>query len=260
MVVPPADDGSLADIDTTSTPSADGSRPSPALALLAVVFAVVLVACLTVLTVRYVKDTDGSSFAARSQQLFGVDDAPAADDTAGREAVMSQADQFMLRVNTYGPGDLDENDAMPTYAALVREVITPKFAVDFDKNVTLAEQSVAKAGYARSAKLLSTGVESIDADSATVLVAGIFSSSYPDSRRKTGRISYPDQPFRVAVSLVKIKGAWLVDDFTPVTDPTDPATGQSTAPAPGTPTAKPTSKPTAKPTRQSTNGAGGSKR
>ena len=62
-----------------------------------------------------------------------------------RESVMAQAEQFMLRINTYGP-DLLEGDTMPKYRELVEEVITPKFAADFEKNAPLAEATVKQAG------------------------------------------------------------------------------------------------------------------
>lgn len=232
MVVPPAVDGQVADIDTPDHTSDDTtSRSGSTLRILSAAFAVVVIACLVALVVRYATVTEGSSFGDRTQQLFGVGDDGSVSDADERDAAMSQADQFMLRVNTYGPSDLDGQDKMPGYAQGVREVITPKFAVDFDKNVTLAEQSVAQAGYAREAQLLSTGVDTIDDDTASVLVAGIFKSSYPDSRRKTGRIAYPEQPFRVTVSLVKVDGTWLVDDFTPIASADDATGGSGSAPS-----------------------------
>ena len=55
----------------------------------------------------------------------------------------------MLRINTYGP-DLLEGDTMPEYRELVEEVITPKFAADFEKNAPLAEATVEQAGLART--------------------------------------------------------------------------------------------------------------
>lgn len=156
-----------------------------------------------------------------------------------RESVMAQAEQFMLRINTYGP-DLLEGDTMPKYRKLVEEVITPKFATDFEKNAPLAEATVKQAGVGRSAKVYSTGVSAIDADSATALVAGSFTQSYPSSPGSSDRVETEPAPFRVQVSLVKIKGTWLVDDFTPLTgDAQGSGTGTptpgSTEPAP-TPT------------------------
>ena len=110
-----------------------------------------------------------------------------------------------------GPdGKLD----MAKYRQLVSEVITPKFRTSFESGVTAAEQTVAKAGVARTAKVFATGVSTIDADSATALVAGSFTNSYPQGKR---RVNADPAPFRVRVTLVKTDGKWLVDNFTPVT-------------------------------------------
>ena len=132
-----------------------------------------------------------------------------------REAVMAQSEQFMLRVNTYGPDLLDDQGEMPTYRELVQDVITAKFRTSFESGVTAAEQTVAQAGVSRAAQVFAVGVSSIDVDSATALVAGSFTNSYPQG--KEGRVADNPAPFRVEVTLVKADGKWLVDDFTPVT-------------------------------------------
>lgn len=137
------------------------------------------------------------------------------DEQRSREAVMAQAQQFMLRVNTYGPDLLDSNGQMPKYRDLVTEIITPKFRTSFESGVTAAEQTVAKAGVSRTSQVFAVGVASIDADSATALVAGAFTNSYPQGKNK--RVSDDPSPFRVEVTLVKTNGTWLVDNFTPVT-------------------------------------------
>jgi Mce-associated membrane protein len=128
-----------------------------------------------------------------------------------REAVMAQTEQFMLRMGTYGPDLLDDKGAMPEYRQRVEDVITPKFAVSFEKEAATAEQLVAQARISRKASVFATGVSTLDDDSATALVAGAFTDSYP----KTG--AREPAPFRIEVSLVKVKGEWLVDNFTPVT-------------------------------------------
>ena len=124
---------------------------------------------------------------------------------------MAQTEQFMLRMGTYGPDLLDDKGQMPEYRSRVKEVITPKFAASFDKQAGTAEQLVAQAGVSRKAEVFATGVSAIDSDSATALVAGTFTDTY-----KKGGQQQP-VPFRIEVSLVKIDGKWLVDDFTPVT-------------------------------------------
>lgn len=253
MAVHPADDRKLV-IDRSPRGAAS------TFTILAVVFAVVIVACLGVLGYGLVSDSDTSADGS-------------ADDQATREAVMSQADQFVLRVNTYGPGDLDDNNSLSEYAERVREVITSKFAVSFDENFTLAEQSVSQAGYARDVDLYATGVESADSDQAVVLVAGVINGSYPDSSADAtdgDRVEFEPQPFRFKVTLVKTEGEWLVDDFAPLTgeiadpdadpdpgaEPTEPAPTTAPTQSPGTaPSATPTRKPTQQPTKNPGSGS-----
>jgi Mce-associated membrane protein len=165
--------------------------------------------------------------ATRTIPALGVDGSQAALQRQ-REDAMNVARQFMLRVNTYGPDDLDADGTMPTYRKDVEAVITPKFKADFEKNVPTNEQIVKQSGAARVAEVYSTGVSAIDDDSATALVAGQFTNSYPKSAGSKERVDTEPSPFRVQVSLVKIKGQWLVDDFTPLTGQSDDASGGGT--------------------------------
>jgi GTP-binding protein len=59
----------------------------------------------------------------------------------------------------------------------VAELITPKFDSSFEQNVPAAEATVAQGGLARTAEVYGTGVSSIDDDSATALVTGVFTNS-----------------------------------------------------------------------------------
>lgn len=145
-----------------------------------------------------------------------------ADDLqAQRDAVMSRTQQFVLRINTYGPDLLDKDGHMPQYRDRVTEVITPKFGSDFeDTGLPIAEKTVAGAGYARTAKIFGVGVESLDDDSATTIVAGAITGSYPDPKHphdQSRRISVQPDVVRWEVKLVRTGGEWLVDDYTPVT-------------------------------------------
>ena len=145
-----------------------------------------------------------------------------ADDAqATRDAVMSQTRQFVLRLNTYGPDQLDDEGHLTAYRDQVLEVITPKFAADFEKSgLPIAEQTVAQAGYGRSVKVFGVGVESIDADSATAIVAAGLSGSYPDPKNpddEAKRVDADQDVLRWEVDLVKSDGTWLVDDYAPVT-------------------------------------------
>lgn len=133
-----------------------------------------------------------------------------------REEVMGQARQFMLRGQTYGPEQLDEAGRLTEYRALVEEVVTPAFFTRFEETVTVAEQLVNQSGVERSVEVLGVGVDAIDDDSATVLVAGEITTTMNGANGK------PTTPahdlFRVAVDLVEVDGTWLVDDFEPVTE------------------------------------------
>jgi Mce-associated membrane protein len=141
----------------------------------------------------------------------------AADRTqADREAAMGQTQQFVMRLNTYGPGLLDGQGQMPDYRRRVKEVITPKFAVSFDQSVAVAEQSVKNYGLRRTCAVFATGVALLDSDSAQVLVAGSFSQTARNNQGKEVPTGEP-APFRLRVSLDKIDGHWLVDDYQPVT-------------------------------------------
>jgi hypothetical protein len=139
----------------------------------------------------------------------------AADVQAEREAVMSTTQQFVMRVNTYGPSLLNSQGQMPTYRARVSSVITPKFAVSFNQTVPVAEQSVKNYGIQRTCAVYSTGVEAVDSDSAQVLVAGSISQSAQNAKGKQVSTGEP-APFRLRVTLDRIGGHWLVDDYEPV--------------------------------------------
>jgi hypothetical protein len=133
-----------------------------------------------------------------------------------REAAMATTQQFVLRVNTYGPALLDSHGQMPAYRSRVEAVITAKFAASFEQSVPVAEQSVQHYGLARSCAVFSTGVEAVDGDSAQVLVAGSISQTVKNRRGKRVSAGEPT-PFRLRVSLDKVGGKWLVDDYAPVT-------------------------------------------
>jgi hypothetical protein len=193
---------------------ARATSPNARLALLAVL-AVLLLA--SVAAVAYLGAT-------RPVPALGIGGQQEALQTQ-RESVMNQAEQFMLRINSYGPDKLADDGTMPDYRKLVEEVITPKFAADFEKNAPLAEATAKQAGLARTAQVFSTGVSAIDSDSATALVAGSITQSYPKKPGSDQRVETEPAPFRVQVSLVKIKGTWLVDDFQPLTGSDDNGTG-----------------------------------
>ena len=145
----------------------------------------------------------------------------AEDLQSEREAVMSQTEQFVLRLNTYGPDDVDDQGHLTKYKDSVSEVITPKFASDFEQSgLPIAEQTVQQAGYGRTAEVFGVGVQTIDSDSAVAIVAAGLTGSYPDPKHPddaSKRVSGGEDVLRWEVDLVKTDGKWLVDDYSPVT-------------------------------------------
>lgn len=181
-------------------------------AVLGVLLAVLL-ASVGYLAERVVSDGTGSGW-GRVSSAFSADDGLQAE----RDAAMSQARQFALRVNTYGPDLLDaKSGQMPKYRAQVEAVVSAKFRTDFEKSgVPLAEATVSQAGIKRTAQVYSTGVAAIDSDTATVLVAGSFTNAYPKKKGSSEYVTATPSPYRFEVSLVKTGGTWLVDSFSPV--------------------------------------------
>jgi Mce-associated membrane protein len=170
VVVPPAPAGPGLTTDTSHDPTASRFRR-----VLAGVLAVLLVLSTGLLVWLLVRGGD-------------------ADDVqAEREQVMSTAQQFALRINTYGPDMLDDEEQMPDYREGVSELLTPKFAADFEENVSIAEQTVVQAGIARTGEVFATGVSDLDDDSARALVAGRIDQSVADG---ADRVESEPVPFR----------------------------------------------------------------
>lgn len=227
MAVPSAPVGSLADASTDSATPPPDSSPRFRSALL-VAFVAVIVGCLLALAVLAfnlfdVRD-DGSGSGGGAAEL-----------QSQREELMAQTAQFALRVNTYGPESLDDQNKMPTYVEEVSELMTAKFAASFEQSVVLAEAQVAQAGYARSAKVYVTGVASLDDDAATVLVGFMRVDSYPKPGDPDTRVNQPGNPERWAVQLVHTDGEWVVDNYAVISELPEAAAEPSGAASPSAP-------------------------
>lgn len=215
--------------EALTQPDASAVRRSAAIrwGVLAVLVVLIL-ASLGYLGARVARDGHGSGW-GRVSSAFSADDSLQGE----RDAAMSQARQFALRVNTYGSDLLDaKTGQMPKYRQQVEAVVTAKFRTDFEKNgVPLAEASVAQTGLKRTALVYSTGVAAIDTDTATVLVAGSFTNSYPKKKGSSEYVAATPEPYRFEVSMVKTDGTWLVDDFSAVESAA--ANGATGAPSAG---------------------------
>ncbi|MDN4171647.1 hypothetical protein QWY28_01695 [Nocardioides sp. SOB77] len=226
MAVPPADDDGRA----LSTPARSaGGRGRTVLTL---VLAVALVASTIAL---------GTVLWARR----GADD----DVQAERDRVMAQAEQFLLRIGTFGP-DLLEGEQMPEFRERVSEVLTAKADEEFEAQVVVAEQLVAQQDAERTAEVFGTGVATLRDDTATALVAGAFTNAVDGE---------PGAPFPVylRLELVLDDGTWLVDDFGPAVE--DGEGGEDGGALPGatpstTPSGEPSPQPSAQPSSQPSGG------
>lgn len=183
----------------TSQPGPSRSEARVRLGILGVLVLVLLIALGSLAWLSMTRTVDALGIKGESAQI-----------QEERDLVRARAEQFLLRMGTYGPDQLTEDGTMPEYRELVTEMITPKFATSFSEQVSVAEQLVAQAQQTRSAQVFGSGVAAIDEDTATALVAGAFTDSYGESE--------PQAPsaFRLEVALVKVDGEWLVDSFVPV--------------------------------------------
>jgi Mce-associated membrane protein len=119
-----------------------------------------------------------------------------------RHDVVRVAEQFTVRVNNYDSASVED------YKASVSEMLSTKFSDEFDKAMEDIVKSVQEAEMDSEGKVLASGVASLDQDSAQVLVvADADVKTVFDTRQRH---------FRWEISLVKVDGTWLVDDFTPV--------------------------------------------
>ena len=204
---------------------------------------VVIVGSLGYLGARVADDGTGSGW-HRVSSAFSSED----ELQPEREAIMSQARQFVLRLNTYGPDMLDASGKELTdYRTRVDEVITPKYRTDFEKSgLPLAQATVVQLGVKRTCEVYATGVAALDTGSgsgsgtATALVAGAFTNAYPTQQKGAQKGAQGEytaanpQPFRFEVRLVETGGKWLVDSFVPASQAgTSPTTDPSTSPSAG---------------------------
>lgn len=166
-------------------PTAPSKALSPSLRrVMAAVLAVLLVAA-TVAAVFFVV------------RLNEVDSELDARSDAARAA-----ERFTVQVNNYNAESVDE------YQSSVSEMLSTKFAAEFEKAMADIVRSVQEAQMDSKGTVLASGVTSLDQDSARVLVVA-------DAEVKTV-VDTRARHFRWEVSLVRVDGDWLVDDFTPV--------------------------------------------
>lgn len=123
-----------------------------------------------------------------------------------RSTVMLRTRDWVLAALNYDKGDLGADGKMTAFAEKVTAMQTTTFNAQYEKTLPGLRQLVGKEGFARVTTVQRTGVETIDDDSAHVLVAGLISETQ-------GKTELPPVPYQLLVELEKIKGKWLVADF-----------------------------------------------
>jgi Mce-associated membrane protein len=176
-----------------------GTAARPARRVLLVALSLLLAAALALLVVRTLQQRDVETPAGGG---YGT--------AAERSRIDEVAEQFALNVGTYGPVDLKDG-TMPAYRKRVGTLLTTKFRATFEEQVKAVEAIVAQAKLQVKAKVNAVGVASVDDDRATAFVAWETTGRYGK-----GGYGEPRQT-RSKVTLVRVKGEWRVDDFTPVT-------------------------------------------
>lgn len=177
---------------TQGTPRSD----SPTwLAPLAVVCALLLTASLGVLGWawdQHQETTEGQD--AEVRQAVAT-----AADSAQRQEALVAGRTFFVEANKFSVADLVE------YTERVEPLLTPDFATSFNDATDKILGQLKRTKLASRARYVVGAIESIDADSAAVLVAGNARST----STVVERVSFP----RWRVSLVKDGESWLVDNY-----------------------------------------------
>jgi hypothetical protein len=125
------------------------------------------------------------------------------DAQQARAAAANVASQFALRMDKVDGADFDG------YIKGVNELLTTKAKTKNSEVFDVMKQSYEAAKVKGSGKVLLTAVGDSDDDSATVLVV-----HDADVTTSQGKIEHH---YRWTVNVVKVKGSWFVDDFSPVT-------------------------------------------
>jgi Mce-associated membrane protein len=120
-----------------------------------------------------------------------------------RSEAIAAAERFTVQFNTYNSDDL------PAYEKSLKSMMSPKFKESFEKAITQVEASIKQGKVQSKGQVLKSAVATQDADSAEVLVVS-------DAAAKTIYDPSVARHFRWQISLVKINGRWLVDNYEPV--------------------------------------------
>jgi Mce-associated membrane protein len=132
----------------------------------------------------------------------GSDASASTQESAARKEVQRVASSFAVNFNTYSSENVD------SYTKRMRPLLTDRAEQSFSQAIQAVVQQMRSREMSSKGEVLVTGVASIDADSATVLVV-----ADADVTSAGGDLA---RHFRWEVDLVRRGNRWLVNDFAPV--------------------------------------------
>ena len=136
----------------------------------------------------------GAYFIQKLDRLDGQLDA--------RSDVVRVAERFAVQFNTYEP------DSMDDYAESLNSMLTTSARTKFQSVMDETVSAMQEAELKSEGRLLASGVAHVDRDDAKVLVVADAEADSVFGPRQ--------RHFRWEISLDKVDGEWLVDDFAPV--------------------------------------------
>ena len=126
------------------------------------------------------------------------------EDPAARQEVRAAAEQFATAINTYDVTDLDP------YVKRVKPLLTDDLAEQFEASTQDLLANFAETKIISKGSVKQVAISSMDADSAETLAA-ITVATLPEN------LQFGQPRLRWRISLVKVDGKWLVDNFANVT-------------------------------------------
>ena len=189
MVVAPAvhDDG-VSQPDTTE-PAPPNAAPRFRL-VLAGLLALALVGSLVWLGVVLVGNAGGESTSREKD----------------RATVVLRAKEWMGAFGRFDKEDLGDGKVLTGYRDRLEPLVATGFTcygLDLDQTIDATSQLVAQSKVSTSTTVDRAGVQSIDDDSATVIISGIRESAVAKSGAE-------QRPYQMLVDLQKIDGSWVV--------------------------------------------------
>lgn len=123
-------------------------------------------------------------------------------DLEARADVVRAAETFVVQFNTYDTESIDD------YAESMNDLLSTSARTAFESQIEDITTLISETGLESEGKVLASAVATLDEDSSRVLVVA--------DAEATSQAGPVQRHFRWEVSLVKVDGEWLVDDFSAV--------------------------------------------